>query len=168
MVRHTKPLSGGGKDKFLRGLVDGVENVPESARGALKRELTEGILEVRVRRAAYDRVRAATPRQADEPPAAPSPKLPPAPAPAVTETVAPPSKPVFDPFAFSVVAVLTRKGRDALLETLAAIEAVEDLRSLALAQHLALDPDLASADEIRAAIVAGAERRIAERKAAAS
>ncbi len=159
MVRHTKPLSGGAKDKFLRGLVDAVDGVPDGARRALTRDLTQGITEVRVRREAYERVR--------DQPDRPSELLANA-APTTVPTPAAPAKTAFDPFAFSVVAVLTKKGKAALMDELDKVADVEDLRRIGEAQHLALDPALTTAVDIRAAIVSGAEQRIAERKAAAS
>ena len=156
MTRNTKPLSGGGKDKFLRGIVASVEGVPETAAKALVRELTTGIAEVRVRREAYDRVRdgatdvAAPPARAQ--------------ASAVTASRAA----AFDPFAFSVVAILTKKGKPALVVELEKVTSVDDLRRLADAQHVSLDPALTDPAVMRSAIIEGAERRIAERKAAAS
>jgi hypothetical protein len=84
----------------------------------------------------------------------------------------PPLKPAsmrtFDPYAFSVVVTLVKKGREALLIRLAEIDNVEDLRQLANAQHLGVDPHLARADDVRQAIVHGAEKRVASRRAAAS
>ena len=82
-------------------------------------------------------------------------------------TTTPPATP-FDPYAFSAVVVLTKSGRDGLLKRLAAIDRPDHLRALAEAQRLAVDPALASPADLRAAIVAAAERRIANRRAAAS
>lgn len=76
--------------------------------------------------------------------------------------------PGFDPFAFSAVALLAKKGRDALLARLGEIAEPQQLRELATAQHIAVDPGLTLPDDLRRAIVAGAERRIAARRAAAS
>lgn len=80
----------------------------------------------------------------------------------------PPPVPRFDPYAFSVVVTLVKKGRDALLARLSEIEDAEHLRQLANAQHLGVDPKLAAVEELRNAILQGAERRIAGRRAAAS
>jgi hypothetical protein len=74
----------------------------------------------------------------------------------------------FDPYGFSVVAVFTQGGRDALMDRLAAIGSPRDLRALALAQHLAVPDDTAEPDQLREAIVTGTEQRIADRRAAAS
>ena len=150
MGRQTKPLSGGGKDKFLRGLVEAVDGIAEGPRRALTQALTDSISEVRVRREAYDRVRNA-PEPQDAPTVAPN-------------TEAPP----FDPFAFSVITVLTKRGKAGLHAELDKVGSIDHLRHIADAQHLALDPALSTLDDIRAAIVTGTERRIAERKAAAS
>lgn len=79
-----------------------------------------------------------------------------------------PHVPLFDPFAFSVVALLKRSGPDGLLARLGDIGRVEDLRALADAQHLAVADDVASAEGLRQAIVAAAQRRISDRHAAAS
>ena len=73
----------------------------------------------------------------------------------------------FDPYAFGAVVTLQRLGREGLMARLAAIESAEHLRILAVAQRLPVDVGLKEAGEIRAAIVEGAERRIAERRAAA-
>lgn len=74
----------------------------------------------------------------------------------------------FDPYAFSVVVTLVKKGPDALLARLAEIKEVENLRLLANAQHLGIDQKIAQADDLRHAILQGAERRVAGRRAAAS
>jgi len=73
----------------------------------------------------------------------------------------------FDPYAFSLVVVLTKEGPDALRDRLAEI-AEADLKALAKAQHVSLAAGLGSAAELREAIVSGTERRIADRRAAAS
>lgn len=78
------------------------------------------------------------------------------------------AKPTFDPFAFSVVVVLKRKGRNGLAEALKAISSTADLHKLADAQHLGVDPAIKDARKLREAIIKGAEQRIADRKAAAS
>lgn len=74
----------------------------------------------------------------------------------------------FDPYAFSLVVVLTKDGAAGLMARLAEIDSAESLRSLAKAQHVSLPATLAGIADIRAAIVAGTERRIADRRAAAS
>lgn len=92
----------------------------------------------------------------------------PAAAPATSAPPAPPAAPAFDPYAFSAMVVLAKTGRDGLLKRLADIKSVEHLRALAEAQHLAVDAGIKKADDLRKAIVAGTEQRLADRKAAAS
>lgn len=79
----------------------------------------------------------------------------------------PPAASDFDPFTPNVVVVLRRGGKDQALTALQPI-APENLKLLAREQQLGIDPELTEAAEIRAAIVAAAERRIANRRAAAS
>jgi hypothetical protein len=67
-----------------------------------------------------------------------------------------------------VIVVFRTLGRDAALAELHAIEDVECLRLLAREQRLGIASDLANAADIRHAIVAAAERRVANRRAAAS
>lgn len=85
-----------------------------------------------------------------------------------TPPVRPAAMRPFDPYAFSVVVTLVKKGREALIARLSEIDNIEDLRQLANAQHLGVDPHLARVDDVRQAIVNGAEKRIASRRAAAS
>jgi hypothetical protein len=80
----------------------------------------------------------------------------------------PASAPSFDPYAFSAVVVLSKMGHEALLARLGTIKSAKNLRLLAEAQHIAVDPKLKKAGELRLAIVRGAEQRIADRRAAAS
>jgi hypothetical protein len=161
MTRSTKALSGVAKDKLLRGLVAGVAHVPDDVARRVTDVLTSSLTEVRVRRDAWETVRHG---------GVPAPVAPPAEA-----KVAPAAKPAtaasietFDPYGFSAVALLTRKGKAALAAELDKIDSAEHLRQIATAQHLAIDPGLADVAGIRAALVAATERRIAERKAAAS
>ena len=74
----------------------------------------------------------------------------------------------FDPYAFSAMVVLSRTGRDGLLKRLADIKTAENLKALAEAQHLAIDRNLKKVEDLRKAIAAAAEQRLADRKAAAS
>lgn len=88
-------------------------------------------------------------------------------------------EPVFDPFAFSLIVALRREGKAALAARLKAIGDPTRLRQIARAQHVGLEPVPAGSDPVLgaatdevdtlcAAIVAGTERRIAHREAAAS
>src|SRR5262249_23063354 len=74
----------------------------------------------------------------------------------------------FDPFSPNIVVVVRQAGRAAALAALAGIGSEEHLRLLAHEQRLSVKAQLYSLAELRAAIVAAAERRIANRLAAAS
>jgi hypothetical protein len=74
----------------------------------------------------------------------------------------------FDPFAFSIIVVLKRQGRAALLKRLDAIVTPEHLHKMAAAQHIGVDKSITSAKALREAIADGAEQRLADRRAAAS
>jgi hypothetical protein len=67
-----------------------------------------------------------------------------------------------------VVVTLVKKGREALLARLAEIDNPDHLRQLANAQHLGIDPKLSKVEDLRIAILLGAEKRIAGRRAAAT
>lgn len=93
------------------------------------------------------------------------------PAPPQAPSAAASAESTFDPYAFSVVALLMKQGREALRRRLAGIERPEHLRALAQAQSLLLDvpPAADFRDELkqlRRAILQGAERRVADRRAA--
>ena len=74
----------------------------------------------------------------------------------------------FNPYLFSAIVVLAKSGREGLLKRLQEIKSTENLRTFAEAQHVAIGPKLKRPEDIRKAIVAAAEQRLADRKAAAS
>lgn len=74
----------------------------------------------------------------------------------------------FNPYLFSAIVVLAKQGRDGLIKRLQEIKSAENLRAFAEAQHVPVDAKLRRLDDIRKAIVAAAEQRLADRKAAAS
>ena len=74
----------------------------------------------------------------------------------------------FNPYLFSALVALAKHGSEGLMLRLKDIKTAENLRAFAEAQHVPVDPSLKRTDEIRKAIVAGVERRLADRKAAAS
>lgn len=82
-------------------------------------------------------------------------------------TIAPEIVEPFDPFGINVIVVLRTAGKDAALEALNQVADTENLRLLAREQRLSVDEDLATTEALSAAIVAAAERRIANRRAAA-
>ncbi len=74
----------------------------------------------------------------------------------------------FNPYLFSALVALAKHGSDGLMLRLKDIKTAEHLRAFAEAQHVPVDASLKRMDDIRRAIVAGVERRLADRKAAAS
>ena len=158
MGKATRSLSGASQKKYFRDLIGSLEGIPPDAAATLTIACESEIAQVRVRLPIPERGKKGKPAQK---PSAPSP----------TDSVAPPEptpEAGFDPFAFSVVVVLTKEGPEGLTRKLQEIATTADLRALAKAQHVSLpDGDLTAA-ELRAAIVEGALQRIANRKAAAS
>jgi hypothetical protein len=65
------------------------------------------------------------------------------------------------------VVVVRKFGSEAAIEALGAIDSIENLRFLAREQRLNVEGGVLSAAEMRIAIVRAAERRIANRVAAA-
>jgi hypothetical protein len=74
----------------------------------------------------------------------------------------------FNPYRFSALVVLAKQGRSGLLKRLQEIKSAENLRAFAEAQHVPVDAKVKRLDDIRKAIVAAVEQRLADRKAAAS
>lgn len=139
-----KALTGSAAQSYFRALFAAEPGLAPEIAARLARACVREIAQVKVRRPLTVR-----PRAGGRPPAAPTP-------------------PAFDPFAFSLVAVLKKEGRDALLARLARISAPEQLMALAGAQHVPVTAAAATLEELRRAIIAGAERRLADRRAAAS
>jgi hypothetical protein len=148
MGKKTKALSGASQDAYFRRVLKAHPNLPAEDRDRLVLRLRQEIAQLRLR------THARTGSEAS-PPSAPTP------------TPVPDSAP-FDPFNPNVVVVVRKSGRDAALAALGAIEGLDHLRLLAREQRLAVPANLGSAVELRAAIVSAAERRIANRMAAAS
>lgn len=169
MARSTRALAGAAKDAYLARLVGSVDGLDETVRAELTGRLTQEIALVSLKRhaakfaqrqrsaeaeggtlVATDIVEIADVSCAD-----------------ATAAVSPP-EPTFDPYSPNVIVVIRTRGREAVLEELHSIDDVECLRILAREQQLGIAADLADAAELRLAIVAAAERRIANRRAAAS
>ncbi|MEN2494132.1 MAG: hypothetical protein TECD_00023 [Hyphomicrobiaceae bacterium hypho_1] len=77
----------------------------------------------------------------------------------------------FDPYAFALVSVFVREGPDGLMKRLNTIKGLENLRSMARLQQIALPPEFRYGDvsicEVKSAIVSAVCRRVADRRAAA-
>ncbi len=156
MAKSTRALSGAAKDAYLKRAIKAEAEIPAPARERLTERLQGEIAVVSLRAA----------------------KVPDAAVEAVAEVAATIEvaeaqaaaaiSPAFDPYQPNVIVIFRTRGRDAVLAQLGDIDDVEHLRLLAREQQLGIAPDLASANDIRHAIVAAAERRIANRRAAAS
>jgi hypothetical protein len=176
-MRKSEPLWGRTKDAYLRRVISGEAGMEsEAAERALQRLRAE-VAQIQLR--AGGRGRRLQPKSSPDATAtldaslstehvsapvireAGSGQVPALPPESVTAVAA------FDPYVPNVIVVVRTAGREAALEALAAIDAVDDLKLLAREQQLSIDQGLTSAGEIRLGIVAAAERRIANRRAAA-
>jgi hypothetical protein len=157
MAKNTKALSGPATKKYMRDLLQSDPGVTAEATERLVATCGDEIAQLRVRLPIP--VRQKVPVKAEQP----------TPPPAAVPVAAPVAKPAaaFDPFAFSVVVVLTKQGKDGLMTKLAAVDNAADLRAIAKAQHIAV-PATGSVDDLRRAIVDGTAARIADRQAASS
>jgi hypothetical protein len=174
MAKSIRTLSGAAKDAYLVRTLAAEDGIDREARTRLAARLQDEIALVALRQSASHLAKAKTPARSR--PAVPAATTAaPDPAPPVEEDalaalpLAPevPS-PSFDPYSPNVIVVIRTRGREAVLAELHSIDDVECLRLLAREQQLGIAGDLADAADIRHAIVAAAERRIANRRAAAS
>ncbi|HEU4377619.1 MAG TPA: hypothetical protein VFR73_03535 [Hyphomicrobiaceae bacterium] len=166
MQKKTRALSGASQDAYFRRVFKAYPNLSVDERERLVQRLRQEIAQLRLRRSA--RSEAETPS-----PEAPTVRAPATPAGARVAAVPAASisaniSTPFDPFSPNVIVVVRTAGRDAALAALTAIDCPDNLRLLAREQRLAVAGDPTSATDLRAAIVAAAERRIANRMAAAS
>jgi hypothetical protein len=160
MSKSTRPLAGASQKKYFRELFGAQEGVTPEAAAQLLAACEAEIAQVRVRLPLPER------GSAEE--KAPSKPVTVKPAKARAVAAGEPSREAFDPFAFSLVVVMTKGGASALNEKLSAITDASDLRAIAKAQHVGVPPDLVDPAAIRHALIEGTERRIADRRAAAS
>lgn len=163
MAKNTRPLSGQSQRKYFRDLFRAEAGVTPDAAERLTEACTREIAQIRVRlpmavRRPLKVSLADAPKPVEAPPAAQPASKPAVPADAAT----------FDPHAFSLIVVMRKGGKDALLARLTDVTDVAQLKAIAKAQHVALDGDPQTRDAILEALVAGTERRIAHREAAAS
>lgn len=148
MAKRTRALSGASKDAFFKRLMED-EPLDAKASDRVVKSLQASVSRVRIR---LDVKKRATTLSAAE-----------ASTPETKETDEP-----FDPFSPKVIILLRTDGREAVLSALANITSVEQLLLLAKEQQLTVavaeDCDAAA---LREAIVSAAERRLANRRAAA-
>lgn len=156
MSKSTRAISGAAKDTFLDGIVRSALGDDHAARERLMQELTAAVTSLRIRVEA-ERGRKGTTRTVTLPP----------PQDFARQQIAPAEDHGdFDPYTPNVIVVLRTRGRDAALAALAAITSEHNLRLLAHEQQLGITEGVASLADIRQAIVAAAERRVANRVAA--
>lgn len=157
MTKSTRTLSGAAKNTFLDGIVRSALGDDHAARERLMQELMVAVASLRIRidaeRALHKAGEPIEPQLgiADDEPEA------------LSEA---PSAAPFDPYSPNVIVLLRTKGRDAALTALATITDAQNLRLLAHEQQLGVPQDPLPLIELRTAIVAAAERRIANRQAA--
>lgn len=144
MAKTTRALSGAAKDAYFKVTLESEAGLDGAIAERLLDTLKASVSQVRVR---LDRAS----RQSDT---------------ASTEVAGAVEAEAFDPFTPNVILLLRTSGRDAVLAALRTISA-DNLRSLAREQQLSIGGDLSTADDIREAVVTAAERRVANRKAAA-
>lgn len=190
MKRTTNRLAGARLTRFLRAYFASLEEMDPKAAERTADACGQILASARVRQSAVGRVIA---NQRTARTRAPLPKAPQtAPETATgtetgTETgttklsphqqehaapVEQPTPGAFDPYAFGLVPLFQTEGADAVRTKLDAVASVEQLRALARAQKIGLPVDIRRGDvdapTVRDAIVRGVEKRIADRRAAAS
>jgi hypothetical protein len=159
-MRKTKALSGAAQDAYMRRLLKTQGSLSADAREQLLRSFKRDIAQIQLRREPLpDALLPPPPAARSRQPATATP---------CAHSEAGGVSEAFDPFAPNIVVLLRTLGRAAALAALAAIDNPEHLRLLAREQRLSVAPNLTSLAELRAAIVGAAERRIANRMAAAS
>ncbi|MEO0670521.1 MAG: hypothetical protein AAFZ05_00685 [Pseudomonadota bacterium] len=179
MKRITRRLKGRALEAFLtRAIESDIESHggTRASAGRLAAALSREIAIARVRRDVEGRFwqrraareNGATPDAATAPPATDAtPSIEPPPA----EPSASP-EPAFDPYEVSLVPLFQKDGVDAVRAALDRVDGVDQLRKMARAQQLALPADIrrgeVTPNAVREAILISIERRIADRKAAAS
>lgn len=175
MGKTTKPLSGQSQRKYFRDLFRADPGVTAEAAVRLTEACASEIAQIRVRlplavRRPARAIMAAAGQSERVVESVPVPAA--LAATGLTAAARPEPEaqagPVFDPHAFSLIVVLRKGGKDGLLAKLAEIAQIAQLRAIADAQHVSLDAALTDRAAICAAIVAGTERRLAHRQAAAS
>ena len=159
MKKETKFLSGASQDAYFRRVLKADPNLTTEGRERIVRHLRDEIAQVRLRVNARRDIAASTYVPFETAPRPTEAKLPRASA---------NGEQSFDPYSPNVVVVVRKFGSETAIAALGAIESIENLRHLAREQRLNVEGAVLSAAEIRIAIVRAAERRIANRMAAAS
>lgn len=166
MARTSKPLYGTSKDAYFRRVLRAEPGVGAAASERILRRLQAEVVQVRLRGSEA----ATQPLEEAGATAEPSAE---AAIPTAAEVIAATGggaaepMPEFDPFTPNVIVLIRTEGRERALAALAGIDRIEHLLLLAREQKLSIDGALEAAADIRSAIIAAAERRVANRRAAA-
>ncbi len=171
MTKRTRALSGASQDAYFRRLLRSHSSLTPDERDKIVQLLRREIAQLRLRRQQREGDAEASKEAAPAKPAQVAETTPTRPADVEPAPIAPRAEPAvapFDPFSINVVVLLRTGGRERLLGALESIDNADNLRLLAREQRLSVGADLTSPAELRGAIVQAAERRVANRIAAAS
>jgi|GEM_PF-6268529 len=180
MKRTTKKLSGTSLERFFHRFFHAQTDIDDAQATKLVNAAKQVFSSVRVRPTGLHFVRAPILIDRSTPEALPSSEVVPhIPSTSAMPTAAPTKAsvstetgPPFDPYAFGLVPIFQRQGREGLLAQLKTIGSLDHLRKMARAQQIVLPADLRrgepSVDAVREAILIAVEKRIADRRAAAS
>ncbi len=155
MAKNTRPFSGQMQRKYFRDLLKSDPGVTSEAVDRLTEIVSTELASIRVRLPLAVRKKASSGAAA-------------AVGKAASESPAKSAGAAFDPHAFSLIVVFRTGGKDALLAKLNEVTDPDHLKAIAKAQHVALEGEPADRSELLSALVAGTEKRIAHRQAAAS
>lgn len=172
MAKSIRSLSGAAKDVYIKRVLAAEKDIDSAARARLTARLQDEIalVSLRPRRRHTSKRTSGHARSAVSTLEIIERETPGEPARDDAQDVLVSAEPApeFDPYSPNVIVVFRTRGREAALAELHSIEDVDSLRLLAREQQLGIASDLESAADIRHAIVAAAERRVANRRAAAS
>lgn len=166
MKETTLKLSGHSKDRFLERFFAEEPGLAAEVARRLAARCKVTFTSLRVRKAAVSAARrqgsTSAPAARKTAPSSAAPTSTPA---SVGQATA------FDPYAFGLVPVFQREGRDGLVAKLGAIDRADHLRQMAKAQQIVLPQELRTGEValegLRAAMADAVARRIADRRAAA-
>ncbi len=171
MSKPKRKLSGLSLHRFFRRFFRAQPELDRQLAETLASRATRTLTSVSLSRAARTSFTQQPRSRARDPAPAKNPA--PQPDPVAVDTSEPvPAKPAgFDPYAFGLVPIYQREGRDGLLARLSEVKTAENLRRMARAQQIALPADLRKGDigldVLRDAIAKAVQKRIADRRAAA-
>ncbi len=171
MAKSSKTLSGPSLGRFFRRFYQAQSQLDKETAERLTRLSVQTFASIQLRRLPWAKLRANTADTKQTPERAAS--QPTAPQDGTSEPS--PSKPAesqkFDPYSFGLVPIYQREGREGLIEKLSTVGRADHLRKMARAQQIVLPAALRTGDidpvELREAITAAVEKRIANRRAAA-